>query len=212
MRADSGSLGKLKVNIHGSKRDIMPIYASEARRATTMTSDEDHGFLKNSLRYYGTNSNVGLGATYDFNENHSLGLRIDRYNEDLERYVKRSDSFMEPQVHYKRDLDRNNLNLSYTGKDKKSSWKAEVNYTRTKEDDLTLTSDYGNSTYEGKNTLNYVDNVDHRQWNLTLGADTQLNKDHLLSYGVGFVRETGEGSRLKNAPTTYKRHIDMGLR
>ena len=33
MRADSGSLGKLKVNIHGSKRDIMPIYASEARRA-----------------------------------------------------------------------------------------------------------------------------------------------------------------------------------
>ena len=208
MRADSGSLGKLKVNIHGSKRDIMPIYASEARRATTMTSDEDHGFLKNSLRYYGTNSNVGLGATYDFNENHSLGIRIDRYNEDLERYVKRSDSFMEPQVHYKRDLDRNNLNLSYTGKDKKSSWKAEVNYTRTKEDDLTLTSDYGNSTYEGKNTLNYVDNVDHRQWNLTLGADTQLNKDHLLSYGVGFVRETGEGSRLKNAPTTYKRHID----
>ena len=180
MRADSGSLGKLKVNIHGSKRDIMPIYASEARRATTMTSDEDHGFLKNSLRYYGTNSNVGLGATYDFNENHSLGLRIDRYNEDLERYVKRSDSFMEPQVHYKRDLDRNNLNLSYTGKDKKSSWKAEVNYTRTKEDDLTLTSDYGNSTYEGKNTLNYVDNVDHRQWNLTLGADTQLNKESSL--------------------------------
>ena len=32
MRADSGSLGKLKVNIHGSKRDIMPIYASEQRR------------------------------------------------------------------------------------------------------------------------------------------------------------------------------------
>ena len=62
-----------------------------------------------------------------------------------------------------------------------------------------------------KNTLNYVDNVDHRQWNLTLGADTQLNKDHLLSYGVGFVRETGEGSRLKNAPTTYKRHIDHGI-
>ena len=50
MRADSGSLGKLKVNIHGSKRDIMPIYASEQRRLSAMTTDEDHGFLKNSLR------------------------------------------------------------------------------------------------------------------------------------------------------------------
>ena len=27
-------------------------------------------------------------------------------------------------------------------------------------------------------------------------------------YGIGFIRETGEGSRLKNAPHTYKRHID----
>lgn len=208
MRADSGSLGKFKMNIHGSKRDIMPIYASEARRSTSMTSDEDHGFLKNSLRYYGTNSNIGLAATYDINDKQSLALRVERYNEDLERYVKRSNSYMEPQVHYKRDLDRNNLNLSYNGRNDKSSWRAELNYTRTKEDDVTLTSDYGNSTYEGKNTLNYVDNVDHRQWNLTLGGDTQINKKHFLSYGVGFVRETGEGSRLKNAPTTYKRHID----
>lgn len=208
MRADSGSLGKLKVNIHGSKRDIMPIYASEQRRISAMTNDEDHGFLKNSLRYYGTNSNIGLAATYDINDKQSLGVRIDRYNEDLERYVKRSTSYLEPQVHYKRDLDRNNLNLTYTGQDNKSSWKAELNYTRTKEDDVTLTSDYGNSTYEGKNTLNYVDNVDHRQWSVTLGADTQVNKKHLLSYGIGFIRETGEGSRLKNAPHTYKRHID----
>ena len=98
--------------------------------------------------------------------------------------------------------------MTYTGQDNKSSWKAELNYTRTKEDDVTLTSDYGNSTYEGKNTLNYVDNVDHRQWSVTLGADTQVNKKHLLSYGIGFIRETGEGSRLKNAPHTYKRHID----
>ena len=64
MRADSGSLGKLKVNIHGSKRDIMPIYASESSSCDNYDKYEDHGFLKNSLRYYGTNSNVGLGATY----------------------------------------------------------------------------------------------------------------------------------------------------
>lgn len=177
MRADSGALGKFKMNIHGSKRDIMPIYASEAHRASSMISDNDYGFLKNSLRYYGTNSNIGLAATYDINDKQSVALRVERYNEDLERYVKRSTSYMEPQVHYKRDLDRNNLNLSYNGRNDKSSWRAELNYTRTKEDDVTLTSDYGNSTYEGKNTLNYVDNVDHRQWNLTLGGDTQINKN-----------------------------------
>ena len=97
----------------------MPIYASERRRISAMTNDEDHGFLKNSLRYYGTNSNIGLAATYDINDKQSLGVRIDRYNEDLERYVKRSTSYLEPQVHYKRDLDRNNLNLTYTGQDNK---------------------------------------------------------------------------------------------
>ena len=94
MRADSGSLGKLKVNIHGSKRDIMPIYASERRRISAMTNDETTGFFK-EFPYDITvqNSNIGLAATYDINDKQSLGVRIDRYNEDLERYVKRSTSY-----------------------------------------------------------------------------------------------------------------------
>lgn len=115
---------------------------------------------------------------------------------------------MEPQVHYKRDLDRNTMNLTYNGKNNKSTWKTELNYARVKEDDVTLTSDYGNSTYEGKNTLNYVDNVDHRQWSFDVSADTQVNEKHLVSYGFGYALEKGEGSRLKNAPHTYVRNID----
>ena len=43
MRADSGSLGKLKL-IFTVVNDIMPIYASEQRRISAMTNDEDHGF------------------------------------------------------------------------------------------------------------------------------------------------------------------------
>ncbi len=65
------------------------------------------------------------------------------------------------------------MNLTYKAKSGKSNWQAELTYARVKENDITLTSDYGNSTYEGKNTLNYVDNVDHRQWSFDVSADTQ---------------------------------------
>ena len=210
VRADSGKIGKVKVNIFGSKRDIMPIYASESPRQSALGADDtvDHGFLKNSLRYYGTNANVGVASIIDMKDNQTISMKLDRYREDLERYVKNSDSFMVPQMHYKRDLNRNTMNLTYEGRDDVSNWKAEVNYTRTNENDLTLSSDYGKSTYEGKNTLEYTDNIDHRQWNFGVSGDIQANDNHLVSYGVGMSRETGTGSRLKNAPTTYVRDID----
>ena len=210
VRADSGKMGKVKVNIFGSKRDIMPIYASESPRQSALGADDtvDHGFLKNSLRYYGTNANVGIASIIDVKDNQTISMKLDRYREDLERYVKNSDSFMVPQMHYKRDLNRNTMNLTYEGKDDVSNWKAELNYTRTTENDLTLSSDYGKSTYEGKNTLEYTDNIDHKQWNLGVSGDIQANDDHLISYGVGMSRETGTGSRLKNAPNTYVRDVD----
>ena len=210
VRADSGKIGKVKVNIFGSKRDIMPIYASESPRQSALGADDtvDHGFLKNSLRYYGTNANVGVASIIDMKDNQTISMKLDRYREDLERYVKNSDSFMVPQMHYKRDLNRNTMNLTYEGRDDVSNWKAEVNYTRTNENDLTLSSDYGKSTYEGKNTLEYTDNIDHRQWNFGISGDIQANDNHLVSYGVGMSRETGTGSRLKNAPHTYVRDID----
>ena len=209
MRADSGQQGKLRVNIHGSKRDIVPVYAARERKEVPFgNATVNEQFPKNSLRYYGTNSNLGLSAIYDVNQNNSFTFTTDRYNEDLERFVKRTNSEDEPQVHYKRDLDRNKSNLSYAGQDEKSNWKVELNYTRTKEDDVTLTSEYGRSNYEGKNTLNYVDNVDHKQWSFNITGDTQANDNHLLSYGFGYTTESGEGSRLKSAPHTWVRNID----
>ena len=60
----------------------------------------------------------------------------------------------------------------------------------------------------GKNELKYVDDVDHRQRSLKASANTQINDRHLLSYGVGFIKETGEGSRLKSSPKTSTRYID----
>ena len=209
MRADSGQQGKLRVNIHGSKRDIVPVYAARERKEVPFGDPSvPHRFPKNSLRYYGANANIGLSAIYDVNDKNSFSFTMDRYNEDLERYVKRTNSEDEPQVHYKRDLDRNKINFSYAGSDEKNNWKVELNSARTKEDDVTLTSEFGNSNYEGKNTLNYVDNVDHKQWSLNVTGDTQANENHLLSYGFGYTTESGEGSRLKSAPHTWVRNID----
>ena len=204
MRADSGQHGNLRVNIHGSKRDIVPVYAARERKEVPFgNASVNEVFPKNSLRYYGNNSNLGMAAIYDVNDRNSFTFSADRYNEKLERFIKRTNSEDEPQVHYKRNLDRDKSNLSYTGQDEKSNWKVELNYTRTKEDDVTLTSEFGRSNYEGKNTLNYVDNVDHKQWSLDITGDTQVNDNHLVSYGIGYTSESGEGSRLKSAPHTW---------
>jgi outer membrane receptor protein involved in Fe transport len=116
---------------------------------------------------------------------------------------------MEPQQHFKRNADRNTYRLSYMGNNGGSTdWKVDVDYAKMREDDITLTSDSGYSKYEGKNTLYYIDDIMHKQWNMKASANTQLNDKHLLTYGFGYTKENGEGSRLKNAPHTTTRYID----
>lgn len=208
LRADSGQIGKFRATVYGGKREIMPIY-SEERFGGVLNSGEGGGDVRNSLRYYGDIKNIGMSATYDIDERNSIDFNIDKVEEDLERYVKHSDSSMEPQQHFKRDAERNSYRLSYQGNNGGSTdWNVDVSYSKMTEDDITLTSNYGNSKYEGKNTLNYIDDIMHKQWNFNASANTQLNDDHLLSYGFGYSKETGEGSRLKNAPSTTTRYID----
>lgn len=152
LRADSGKIGKISFALYGNKRDLLPIYSNRIRREVLATQEEAdaNAYEKNSLRFYGTNANAGISAHYDIDANHTLDTRADHYQESLERFIKRTTSYLEPQVHYKRDLKRNTGNIAYTGKNDTSDWKVEFNYTRTKETDITLTSDYGKSTYEGK--------------------------------------------------------------
>ena len=207
LRADTGTIGKAQFGVYGNKRDIMPVYGSEARVktgfATYVTDFED-----NSLRYYGEATNIGLIGSYKADANNSFSFRMERYNEDLNRYVKRTDSIMEPQQHYSRKSGRNNYNIGWEGRNKDTDWKIEFNHARMLEDDLTLTSNYGRSSYTGKNMLNYVDNIDHAQMNFDATFNTQLNDKHLLMYNFGYAHETGSGSRLKSAPNTYLKKID----
>jgi len=207
LRADSGAMGKVQLGIYGSKRDIMPVYADEARTKTGLSSYVTD-FEDNSLRYYGEATNIGLIGSYEANKNNTFNFRLERYTEDLNRYVKRTDSLMEPQQHYSRKSGRNTYNVGWNGRNKDTDWNIEINHTRLLEDDLTLTSNYGRSSYTGKNMLNYIDNVDHAQTNIDATFNTQLNDKHLLTYNIGYAREHGSGSRLKSAPKTYLRKID----
>lgn len=209
LRADSGQIGKFRATVYGGKREIMPIYSEKSFSGMLSTGEGDGSRVRNSLRYYGDIKNIGMSATYDIDERNSIDFNIDKVEEDMERYVKHSDSETEPQQHFKREAERNSYRLAYKGNNGGSTdWNVDVSYSKMTEDDITLSSQYGISKYEGKNTLEYIDDLEHKQWNFNASANTQLNDDHLLSYGFGYSKETGRGSRLKNAPNTWTRTID----
>ena len=209
LRADTGQMGKFRIGISGSKRDILPVYASESRKKTGMSFDYGkRDFKPNALRYYGDAASVSFVGTYEANQHNKLNFRFDRYTEDLVRDVKHSDSDLEPQQHFKRRTGRNSYNIGWAGAKGNTDWHIEMNYSRINEDDIALVNYYGRSSYEGTNELRYIDDVDHRQWNFKAAANTQLNDAHWLSYGFGTAYETGKGSRLKNSPNTKTKYID----
>lgn len=206
LRADSGNMGKLKVSISGSKRDIMPVLAH--KQLSFADKKEASKFEPNVLRYYGDASDIGLMASYDVNKNNTVNIRINRYAEDLMRDVKRSTEETAPQQHFKRNASRNTGSLTWTGKSKSTNWEVETNYSKIQEDDVSLIAYGGRSAYEGKNELRYIDNIDHKQMSIKASANTSLNDEHVLTYGFGYTKEEGEGSRLKHSPQTSKMYID----
>jgi outer membrane receptor for ferrienterochelin and colicin len=202
LRADSGQIGKFRAAVYGSKREIMPVYSVKEYGDSL-----NGGQVRNSLRYYGDIKNIGMSGSYEINDRNKIDFNMDKTKEDMERNIKHSDAA--PQTHFKRDLDRSTYRMTYTGNNGGSTdWKFDVDYAKMNEDDITLTTLYANSKYQGKNTLDYVDNIMHKQYNIKASANTQINDSHLLTYGFGYTKETGEGSRIKNAPDTKSRYID----
>lgn len=209
LRADSGSLGNLRLGIYGSKRDILPVYATNERRKSGMSFDyKDRNFKPNALRFHGTATDVGVVGTYDLDDKNKIDIRLDRYTEDLNREIKHSDSDLEPQQIFKRDSKRDSYNIGYNGTNKDTDYNVELNYSRIRENDIALINYFGESEYEGKNELRYIDNVDHAQTDFKANFTTQINDKHLLSYGIGIARETGKGSRLKSSPKISTMYID----
>lgn len=209
LRADSGDIGNARFAIYGSKRDLMPVVAAEKRKKVSVLFAKDlDEFPENSLRYYGTASSAGIVGTYDINKDNSINVRMERYNEELHRFVKHTNSDMEPMVQFKRNATRDNYNVGYTGRKGDTDWSAEANFTRIKENDISLTTDYATNAYEGKNTLNSVDDIDHSQVSFKANVNRQINDQHYVGFAFGFSKEDGKGSRLKSAPKTYMASID----
>lgn len=212
LRADSGKVGKVSLAIYGNKRDVPPIYAASGLKHSASADFFDyHGMdgVKNSLRYYGKTMDSGILLNYDVNAHNKMNVEIKKYSENMNKFSKHSDSPLEPVQHFKRSVERNKYHWDWQGNDGKNlSWKASVTSSRMKEADVVLTSEYANSVQEGKNILNYVDNVDHRQSSAKVSIEKQVNDKHLVSLHAGFIYEQGTGSRLKNAPHVYVRKID----
>ena len=206
LRADSGQMGKVRVAISGSKRDVMPVLGTKARKDTGDTLEGD--FKPNALRYYGITDDIGFNATYDINKNNNIQLRLDRFTEDLVRDVKNTTSPLEPQRHFKRDSNRNTMNVIWNGKSGVSDWKLELNHSRINENDISLVDYSGRSKYEGKNELKYIDDIDHRQTDVRFNANSAIGDNHTLSWGFANTTESGSGSRLKNSPITRTKYID----
>ena len=206
LRADSGQMGKLRVAISGSKRDVMPVLGTKQRKDTGDKLEGD--FKPNALRYYGITDDIGFNATYDINKNNNIQLRLDRFTEDLVRDVKNTTSPLEPQRHFKRDTNRNTMNVIWNGKSGVSDWKLELNHSHINENDVSLVDYSGRSKYEGKNELKYIDDIDHRQTDIRFNANSAIGDNHTLSWGFANTTESGSGSRLKNSPITRTKYID----
>ncbi|MCI1750170.1 MAG: TonB-dependent receptor [Megasphaera cerevisiae] len=107
-------------------------------------------------------------------------------------------------------MTRDTYAVSYTGKGGNTNWKLDVSHGKTREDDSTILAYSGNGhgLYSGSNTLAGVDWLEHRRTNINANFNTYIGDTHVLTYGVGYTKETAEGSRLKSSPKTHVETID----
>ncbi|WP_290438981.1 TonB-dependent receptor plug domain-containing protein [Megasphaera cerevisiae] len=227
LRADTGKIGNFKAAAWTSKRDILPVYAKDQTHVAHYTTGDVtytnwkknknwYDDFKPSLRFYGKETSSGMAASYEVNQNHKIDFRVTREDEDVERRNKTAwepvlgGSFEEPMRISKRTMTRDNYAVSYTGKGGNTDWKLDVSHGKTREDDSTILSYWGSghSAYSGSNTLAGVDWLEHRRTNINANFNTYVGDTHVLTYGVGYTKETAEGSRLKSSPKTHVETID----
>ena len=209
MRADTGKIGNINMAIYGSKRDVMPVYAVNPRKRVELAHDDMTVFAKNSLRYFGEQSNIGMSAHWQANRNHGVDIRVDQHKEELHRFNKGSNSLMAPEVQFKRSIKRNQYSIGWHAKNQeKINWDVEVNYAKLKENDVTLTNTVGHVPFFGANELNQVDTIDHSQFDVHSDFHIAVNDKHFVNTGFGIKKEKGSGSRLKSAPKTTKQFIN----
>ena len=201
LRADAGAMGKLRLAAWGSKRDVLPIYAAKD------TSSSWNSDFRSSLRYFGSIKNVGIQGEYDLGRQQTLQFSLGKEIEDMKKNVKYSNEDEEPEQHLRREIKRDTYNLSYRGRAGKYDWVVDYNYGKRQENDIGILSLAKNTQYTGYNMLFTLNDVAHQQWHLNTKINAAVNADHFLTFGFGYSDEDGEGSRIQNAPESYKKKI-----
>lgn len=209
LRADTGRVGSLKLALYGSKRDILPVYANNPRKSSKLAHDNMSVFAKNSLRFFGEQSNIGVSLDWEKDNHNTINFKLDSHKDQLHRFNKGSTSIMAPEVQFKRTIMRDAYNLNWHTKNKKKvNWDVEVNYVKLNENDVTLTNTIGHESYFGANELNNVDLIHHKEFDMHSNFHIDVNDKHFVNIGMGIKKEDGSGSRLKSAPTTSKWYIN----
>lgn len=204
LRADTGQVGKFRAAIYGSHRDVMPIYSETLFENGVNTK----GPIRNAVRFFGDVQNVGVLATYQVSDAAEIDFAANRSDEVMKRLTKHSTDGPDPVVHFGRNAQRDTYRIGYSQQHGATNWKLDVGYAKMTEHDTTISSIDVFSPYQGKNKLRYLDHVLHKNWNVKLSGSTQLNERHLLTFGAGYMKEEGEGSRIKGAKTIRTRYID----
>ena len=125
----------------------------------------------------------------------------------MKKNVKYSNEDEEPEQHLRREIKRDTYNLSYRGRTGKYDWVVDYNYGKRQENDIGILSLAKNTQYTGYNMLFTLNDVAHQQWHLNTKINAAVNADHFLTFGFGYSDEDGEGSRIQNAPESYKKKI-----
>ena len=201
LRADTGTVGKLRLSAWGSKRDVLPIYAAQ-----NVSSSWDPDF-RSSLRYFGSIKNGGIQGEYDLGRQQAIRFSLGKEIEDMKKYVKYSNQEEEPEQSLRREIERDTYTLSYRGRSGKYDWVVDYNYGKRTENDVGILSLAKSTQYTGYNMLFSLNDVEHRQWHLNTKINAAVNADHFLTFGFGYSDEHGEGSRIQNAPESYKKKI-----
>jgi len=194
-------MGRLRLAAWGGKRDILPIYAA---RPIVVGWDPD---FRPSLRYFGTLKTGGVRGSYDLGKNRALHFILGKEVEDVTRISKHSSDDSEPVQAMRRRMDRDKYGITYAGSAGRYNRNVDFTYAKLQENESGIGKWMKGTSYTGTNVLLSLNDIKHRQW----APDTKLNiaasSKHLLTVGIGYRSETGKGSRIREAPKSYKKKI-----